>query len=113
MRRPAASACWGRTPRASRRAVGGRIADVGGAKPVGGGGGEAVNVEVLNVVRRSERTFDLQWRETRFVNGQQAGAERWRALITVAHQPPRNEAELMRNPLGLKIEDVSWTPDAS
>jgi len=61
----------------------------------------------------SERTFDLQWRETRFVNGRQAGAERWRALITVAHQPPRNEAELMRNPLGLKIEDVSWTPDAS
>ncbi|MBU2379714.1 MAG: conjugal transfer protein [Alphaproteobacteria bacterium] len=81
--------------------------------PFAEAGREAVNVEVLNVVRRSDRTFDLQWRETRFVNGQQAGAERWRALITVAHQPPRNEAELMRNPLGLKIEDVSWTPDAS
>ena len=76
-------------------------------------GREAVNVEVLNVVRRSERTYDLQWRETRFVNGQQAGAARWRALITVAYQPPRTEAELMKNPLGLKIEDVSWTPDAS
>lgn len=76
-------------------------------------GREAVDVEVLNVVRRSERTFDLQWRETRFVNGQKAGAQRWRALITVARRPPRTEAELMRNPLGLKIEDVSWTPDAS
>jgi len=76
-------------------------------------GREAVNVEVLNVVRRSERTYDLQWRETRFVNGQQAGAERWRALITVTQQPPRTEAELMKNPLGLKIEDVSWTPDAT
>ena len=81
--------------------------------PFAEAGREAVNVEVLNVVRRSDRTFDLQWRETRFINGQQAGAERWRALITVAHQPPRDEAELMRNPLGLKIEDVSWTPDAS
>ena len=81
--------------------------------PFADAGREAVNVEVLNVVRRSERTFDLQWRETRFVNGQQAGAERWGALITLAHQPPRKEAELMRNPLGLKIEDVSWTPDAS
>ncbi|WP_313003545.1 conjugal transfer protein TrbF, partial [Brevundimonas sp.] len=76
-------------------------------------GREAVAVEVLNVVRRSERTFDLQWRETRYVNGQSAGAERWRALITTGVQPPRNEAELMKNPLGLKIEDVSWTPDAS
>lgn len=76
-------------------------------------GREAVNVEVLNVVRRSARTFDLQWRETRFVNGQSAGSERWRALITTGVQAPRTEAELMKNPLGLKIEDVSWTPDAS
>jgi type IV secretory pathway TrbF-like protein len=76
-------------------------------------GREAVNVEVLNVVRRTERTYDLQWRETRFVNGQQAGAERWRALITTGRQEPRTEAELMKNPLGLKIEDISWTPDAS
>lgn len=76
-------------------------------------GREAVTVEILNVVKRSERTFDLQWRETRFVNGQSAGAERWRALITTTVQPPRTEAELMKNPLGLKIEDISWTPDAS
>lgn len=76
-------------------------------------GREAINVEVLNVVHRSARTFDLQWRETRFVNGQQAGQERWRALITTTLQPPKTEAELMKNPLGLKIEDVSWTPDAS
>lgn len=76
-------------------------------------GREAVTVEVLNVVRRTERTFDLQWRETRFINGQQAGTERWRALITTTTQPPRTEAELMKNPLGLKIEDISWTPDAS
>lgn len=76
-------------------------------------GREAVNVEVLNVVRRTARTYDLQWRETRFVNGQQAGAQRWRALITITRQPPRTEAELMKNPLGLKIEDISWTPDAS
>ena len=81
--------------------------------PFAEAGREAVNVEVLNVVRRGERTFDLQWRETRFVNGQQAGVERWRALITTTTQPPRTEAELMKNPLGLKIEDVSWTPDAS
>jgi type IV secretory pathway TrbF-like protein len=76
-------------------------------------GREAINVEVLNVVRRTERTYDLQWRETRFVNGQQAGVERWRALITTGVQAPRTEAELMKNPLGLKIEDISWTPDAS
>jgi type IV secretion system protein TrbF len=76
-------------------------------------GREAVTVEILNVIRRTERTFDLQWRETRFVNGQSAGTERWRALITTGAQPPRTEAELMKNPLGIKIEDVSWTPDAS
>lgn len=76
-------------------------------------GREAVNVEILNVVRRTERTFDLQWRETRFVNGQSVGVQRWRALITTGTRPPRTEAELMKNPLGLTIEDISWTPDAS
>ena len=76
-------------------------------------GEEAVVVEVLNVVRRSERSFDLQWRETRFLNGQSLGPQRWRALITTSLQPPKTEAELMKNPLGLKIEDVSWTPDAA
>jgi type IV secretion system protein VirB5 len=81
--------------------------------PFAEAGCEAVNIEVLNVVRRSPRTYDLQWRETRFVNGEQAGQERWRALITTKLQPPKTEAELMKNPLGIRIEDVSWTPDAS
>ncbi|MFN3511859.1 MAG: conjugal transfer protein TrbF [Phenylobacterium sp.] len=76
-------------------------------------GREAVNVEVLNVVRRSERTYDLQWRETRFVDGQEASRQRWRALITTRLQPPRTEAQLMKNPLGIRIEEVSWTPDAA
>lgn len=76
-------------------------------------GREAVHVEVLNVVRRTPRTYDLQWRETRYVNGQQASVERWRGLITLKLQAPRTEAELMKNPLGLKIEDVSWTLDAA
>lgn len=81
--------------------------------PFADAGQDAVLVEVLNVVRRSARTYDLQWREARFVNGQAAGQSRWRALITIALQPPKTEAELMKNPLGIRIEDVSWTPDAS
>jgi type IV secretion system protein VirB5 len=81
--------------------------------PFAEAGREATTVEVLNVVRRTARTYDLQWRETRFVNTQPAGDSRWRALITVRHQPPRTEQELMKNPLGIRIEDVSWTPDAS
>jgi type IV secretion system protein VirB5 len=76
-------------------------------------GREAITVEVLNVVPRSERTFDLQWREDQFLNGQRAGSTRWRALITITTQRPRNERELRANPLGLKIEDVSWSIDAS
>ncbi|HEX4711104.1 conjugal transfer protein TrbF [Phenylobacterium sp.] len=81
--------------------------------PFAEAGRDATSVDVLNVVRRSPHSYDLQWRETRFVNGQQAGQDRWRALITTTLQPPKTEAELMKNPLGLKIEDVSWTPDAS
>jgi type IV secretory pathway TrbF-like protein len=81
--------------------------------PFAEAGREAVSVEVLNVVRRTPHTYDLQWRETRFVNGQQAAQARWRALITIKLQPPKTEADLMKNPLGIRIEDVSWTPDAA
>lgn len=76
-------------------------------------GREAISVEVLNVVRRTKHSFDIQWKETRFVGGQQASQERWRALITIKLQPPKTETELMKNPLGIRIEDVSWTRDAS
>jgi type IV secretion system protein TrbF len=76
-------------------------------------GRAATSVEVLSVARRSDDSFDLQWRETRFLDGQKAGEERWRALISLKLQPPANEAELMKNPLGIRIEDVSWTPDAA
>lgn len=85
----------------------------GAHDPFAEAGHEAVSVEVLNVVRRTQRTYDLQWRETRFVDGQQTAQARWRALITIKLQPPKTEAELMKNPLGIRIEDVSWTPDAS
>lgn len=76
-------------------------------------GRDAVVVEILNIVPRSARSFDLQWREQRFTNGQAAGSTRWRALITTTRDPPKTEAELLKNPLGIKIEDVSWTPDAT
>jgi type IV secretion system protein VirB5 len=76
-------------------------------------GHEAVVVEILNVVPRSPRSFDLQWRERRFLNGQAAGTTRWRALITTKLEPPKTETDLLKNPLGIKIEDVSWTPDAT
>lgn len=81
--------------------------------PFAEAGREAVTVEVLNVVARSPDTYDLQWRETRFLDGQATASERWRALITTTLEPPRTEAALMKNPLGIKIEDISWTPDAS
>jgi type IV secretory pathway TrbF-like protein len=81
--------------------------------PFAGVGESAVAVTVLNVVRRSESTWDIQWRETSYLNGQRGGETRWRALVRVGVRPPGNEAELMRNPLGLRIEEVSWTPDAT
>ena len=81
--------------------------------PFADAGEAAVTVQVLNVVRRSEATYDIQWRETRFLSGQKAGEARWRALVTIRLQRPASEAELMKNPLGIRIEDVSWTPDAA
>ena len=73
---------------------------------------EAKTVTILNVVARTETSFDIQWREESFEAGMSQGSQLWRALITIGFETPKNEAELLKNPLGLKIEDVSWSPDA-
>jgi type IV secretion system protein VirB5 len=68
----------------------------------------AVIAEVANVLRRSEDTYQLQWRENRYEDGRPAGTTRHTGLFTVVIRQPRTEAELLANPLGLYIDSLSW-----
>ncbi len=72
-------------------------------------GRKSVSVEVTSVVRASESSFQVRWLERHFDSGALVAQERWTGVLTVVQQPPRDEARLRKNPLGIYINGLSWS----
>jgi len=70
-----------------------------------------VTVEVTSVLRSSQTSFDLRWRERSYENGVPVSTTRHSAVISVRLEPPRNEASLRANPLGLYVHGLHWSRD--
>lgn len=77
--------------------------------PFANAGAQAVNVEIVSVLARSPNTYQVQWRETTFDQGAASATENWTGLFTVKINPPKNEAELRANPLGVFITTFQWS----
>jgi type IV secretion system protein VirB5 len=84
-----------------------QMADLGAAdmKAAKADPGSAVSVEVKSVIQRSATSYQVQWAETAFHQGEHAATTRWTGLFSTKIQPPHNEAQLRANPLGLFITD--------
>ncbi len=72
-------------------------------------GQEAVSVEIVTVLPRSPTTFQVQWRETTYLNGVAGPPARWTGLFSVRPRPARDEAQLLANPSGLEITSFQWS----
>lgn len=72
-------------------------------------GKESVTVQIVSVVRASDASFNIRWTEQRFINGAPAETQRWNAVISTVLQPPRTEARLRKNPLGIYVNGLSWS----
>lgn len=79
------------------------------AQPFRRVGERTVSVQVTSVVRASDRSFQVQWKETAYERGQVAGVSRWTAILSVEVRPPASADELRKNPLGLRIEAIDWS----
>ena len=77
--------------------------------PFANAGAQAVNVEIVSVLPRSPNTYQVQWRETTFDQGVSSATENWTGLFTAKINPPKNEAELRANPLGIFITTFQWS----
>ena len=61
-----------------------------------------------NSLRESDRSFQLTWNETIFdPNGALVSKKERTGLFSVAVMVPRTEEEILRNPLGLYIDNFS------
>ena len=77
--------------------------------PFANAGTQAVSVEVVSVLPRSGATYQVEWRETTYDQGSTSTTVTWTGLFTTKIQPPKNEAELRANPLGVYITAFQWS----
>jgi len=68
-------------------------------------------VEVVSVVRVSDKSFQARWIEKTYEQGALRDAKRFTGIFSVVTQPPRDAARLRTNPLGLYIASLSWAED--
>ncbi len=74
-------------------------------------GRRSVAVEVTSVVRASDDSFTLRWRETEYRNGAEISRTSHTATLAVVIDPPRDVDTLTRNPLGLYVHGINWSKD--
>ncbi|WP_338578698.1 VirB8/TrbF family protein (plasmid) [Brevundimonas olei] len=70
---------------------------------------ETVSVEVQSVLPVGGDSWRIEWQEiTRGRNGEVAKSVPWSAVVSVRLQPPKDEAQILVNPLGIYITGLSW-----
>jgi len=74
-------------------------------------GRRSVTVVVTSIVRSSDDSFEIRWRETSFRQGAQMGAADFTASLSIITKPPTDAETLHRNPLGLYVHGLNWSKD--
>ena len=72
-------------------------------------GQQAITIEVVSVLQRSPGAYQVQWRETTYDQGATTSTATWTGLFTTKIQPPKTEAEVRTNPLGIYITTFQWS----
>jgi type IV secretion system protein TrbF len=71
---------------------------------------ETVSVEVSTVLAASDRSYEAEWTETtRDRSGTVVDTQNWKGVFTIAVNPPTDEKLAHLNPLGIYVEDASWS----
>jgi type IV secretion system protein VirB5 len=76
-------------------------------------GRETVAVEVTNVVRASESSFQVRWLERIFEGGAVKDTRRLTGLFSIVLSPPRTVAAVRKNPLGIYVHTFNWSQDVT
>jgi type IV secretory pathway TrbF-like protein len=81
------------------------------ANPFGDVGTRTVSVQVTNIVRASDRSFQIKWAESEYERGTLVGTSHWTAILSVVVRPPSSSDTLRKNPLGLYVDSIDWSQD--
>ena len=71
---------------------------------------EIVSVAIRSVIQTTEKTWQVEWNEKiRNRVGELIGERRMKGAVTVMVSPPTNELTIMKNPLGIYIQNIHWS----
>lgn len=71
-----------------------------------------VSVTVRTVQRIAGDTWQVRWiEERRDKRGAVLGRDPWQGLVTVQVDQPKTVADVLRNPSGIVISDLNWSPE--
>lgn len=71
---------------------------------------EAVNVQIASVLPISDKTWRVEWKEERRArDGRVIDVQDQQATISIAINPPSDEATILVNPLGIYVDSFSWS----
>ena len=69
---------------------------------------ERVGVDFLSIVRISENSWQVDWKESQWgVMGEPIGETFWRGIYKVVIQQPKTEKQLEANPIGLFVDEFN------
>lgn len=71
---------------------------------------ETVSIAIRSVIQTTDKTWQVEWTEKlRNRSGEPIGERRMKGAVTVSVVPPTNELTIMKNPLGIYIQNISWS----
>lgn len=74
-------------------------------------GVRTISVQVKDVVRISDASFQVRWVEEIFAHDSLIAREHWTGILSIVLKPPRTLDVLRKNPLGLYVDDIHWSRD--
>ncbi|MBL4574487.1 MAG: conjugal transfer protein TrbF [Opitutaceae bacterium] len=74
-------------------------------------GERSIAVEVTSVVRASDTSFQIKWREAVHENGSLVATETYTAILSLILQQPKTIDQLRKNPLGIYVHGFNWSKD--
>ncbi len=73
------------------------------------GQSQTVSVNVHSITAISPHSYEITWAETtRDHTGVVAAKQEWKGVITVVISPPKDEATIRTNPLGVYVTELNW-----
>jgi len=69
---------------------------------------ERVSVDIISMVRVSEESWQVDWKESQWgTMGEPTGESYWRGIYKIIIQKPETEKQLASNPVGLFIDEFN------